>query len=166
VLIDSSIARVRLESARLAIERVSMHDFIEEIEVGATMEANARNIALSVATVLPGVDVAVDRQLLAGAVVNLLQNAFKFTRSGGRVALKTSSTKDGVLIEIADECGGLPPGKVEELFRPFEKRGADQTGLGLGLSISRRSVEAIGGQIRLRDVPGIGCVFTIELARV
>jgi signal transduction histidine kinase len=165
-LIDSSIARVRLESARLAIERVSMHEFIEEVEVGAAMEANARNVALSVTTVLPGVDVAVDRQLLAGAVVNLLQNAFKFTRAGGRVALKTSSTKDSVLIEIADECGGLPPGKAEDLFRPFEKRGADHTGLGLGLSISRRSVEAIGGQICLRDVPGIGCVFTIELPRV
>jgi len=61
--------------------------------------------------------------------------------------------------------GGLAPGKAEELFLPFEKRGDDRTGLGLGLSISRRSVEAIGGQIRLRDVPGVGCVFTIDLPR-
>jgi signal transduction histidine kinase len=166
VLIDSSIARVRLESSTLAIERVSMNDFIEEIEVGATMEANARNVALSVTLAPPGVDVAVDRQLLAGAVVNLLQNAFKFTRAGGRVSLITSSTADKVLIVVEDECGGLAPGKAEELFRPFEKRDADQTGLGLGLSISRKSVEAIGGHIHLRDVPGTGCVFTIELPRV
>jgi signal transduction histidine kinase len=166
VLIDSSIARVRLESSTLAIERVSMNDFIEEIEVGATMEANARNVALSVTLAPPGVDVAVDRQLLAGAVVNLLQNAFKFTRAGGRVSLITSSTADKVLIVVEDECGGLAPGKAEELFRPFEQRDADQTGLGLGLSISRKSVEAIGGHIHLRDVPGTGCVFTIELPRV
>lgn len=165
VLIDSSIARVRLETSSLAIERVSMYDFIEEIEVGATMEANARSVALFVAPVLPGVDVAVDRQLLAGAVVNILQNAFKFTRANGRVSLNTSATKDRVLIAVEDECGGLAPGKAEELFLPFEKRGDDRTGLGLGLSISRRSVEAIGGQIRLRDVPGVGCVFTIDLPR-
>ena len=143
-----------------------MHEFIEEIEVGATMEASARSVALFVSPVLPGVDVAVDRQLLAGAVVNLLQNAFKFTRVHGRVSLNTSSTKDRVFIRVEDECGGLSPGKAEELFLPFEKRSADRTGLGLGLSISRRSVEAVGGQIHLRNVPGVGCVFTIDLPRV
>jgi C4-dicarboxylate-specific signal transduction histidine kinase len=56
---------------------------------------------------------------------------------------------DRVLIEIEDECGGLPPGKAEELFRPFERCGADKTGLGLGLAISRKSVGAYGGDIRV-----------------
>jgi signal transduction histidine kinase len=67
------------------------------------------------------------------------------------------------LIEVADECGGLPPGKADELFRRFEQRGFDRTGLGLGLWISRRSVEADDGEIRVRDVPPVGCVFTIDL---
>jgi signal transduction histidine kinase len=166
VLIDSSIARVRLESATMAIERVSMQEFIEEIEVGATMEADARSVALSVAPVPLGVDVAVDRQLLAGAVVNLLQNAFKFTRPGGHVSLRTTSNTDSVIIEVEDECGGLGPRKLEELFRPFEQRAARSAGLGLGLSISRRSIDAMGGQIRVRDLPGVGCIFTIDLPRV
>jgi hypothetical protein len=90
-------------------------------------------------------------QLLAGAVTNLLQNAFKFARRGGHVSLGTSSTEDRVLIEVEDECGGLAPGKAEELFRPFERR---------------RSVEAIGGEIHVRDIPGHGCVFTIDLPRL
>ncbi|HEV3194228.1 MAG TPA: HAMP domain-containing sensor histidine kinase, partial [Polyangiaceae bacterium] len=140
-LIDSSVARVRLASASPAFERVSVREFIEEVKVVASMEASARDLALAVTPILTEVDVSVDRQLLAGIVTNVLQNAFKFTRRGGRVSLKTSFTEQRVLIEVEDECGGLAPGKAEELFRPFEQRNADRTGLGLGLSISRRSVK-------------------------
>jgi signal transduction histidine kinase len=164
-LIDSSVAQVRLESGIRATERMSMCQFIEDVEVGAAMEASALGLTLSVTHVPQGVDVAVDRQLLVGAVLNLLQNAFKFTRPNGYVSLRTTCTKSRVLIEVEDECGGLPPGRADGLFRPFEQRSADRTGLGLGLSISRKSVEAIGGEIRLRDIPGIGCVFTIDLPR-
>jgi signal transduction histidine kinase len=164
-LVDSTVARVRLESSNLAPERVSVNQFIEELEVVASMEANARHLELGVTRVAPGIDVMVDRELLAGAVTNLLQNAFKFTRPQGRIVLAASATEDRVLIEVADECGGLGPGKAEELFRPFEQRSPDRTGLGLGLSISRKAIEAIGGQIRVRDVAGVGCVFTIDLPR-
>ena len=165
-LIDSSLAQVRLEAGIQTPERVSISQFVEELEVGAAMEANARNLTLAVTQIQPGVDVEVDRQLLAAAVTNLLQNAFKFTRPNGHVSLRTSSTESRVLIEIEDECGGLPPGKVDELFRPFEQRGANRTGLGLGLSISRKSVEAIGGAIRVRDIPGTGCAFVVDLPRL
>ncbi len=162
-LIDSTVTQVRLESSSVAFERVSVNQFIEEIEVVASMEANARGLSLSVAPVLAGLEVMVDRELLAGAITNLIQNALKFTREGGRVSIKTTASNGRVRIAVEDECGGLGPGKAEELFRPFEQRAIDRTGLGLGLSISRRSVEAIGGTIAVRDVPGIGCVFTIEL---
>jgi hypothetical protein len=162
-LIDSSVAEVRLEGGLRSPERVSLREFIEEVEVGASMEANARGFTLSVTCPALGVDVHVDRQLLAAAVANLLQNAFKFTCPQGQVSLRTLATQERVLIEVEDECGGLPPGKAEELFRRFEQRGRDRSGLGLGLSISRRSVEADGGEIHVRDMPGIGCVFTIDL---
>jgi signal transduction histidine kinase len=71
-----------------------------------------------------------------------------------------------VLVEVEDECGGLPPGKAAELFRPFQQAGSDRTGLGLGLSITRKSIEANGGLVRVRDIPGTGCVFTIDLPRL
>jgi signal transduction histidine kinase len=165
-LIDSSVAQVRLESGGQVIERVSMHGFIEEIEVSASMDASSRGLTLAVSPVAVGIDVAVDRQLLSGAVVNLLQNAFKFTRPKGRVSLSTAATADHVLVAVEDECGGLPPGKAEELFRPYEQRSADRRGLGLGLSISRRSVEAMGGHLGVRDIPGVGCAFTVQLSRL
>jgi signal transduction histidine kinase len=162
-LIDSSVAQVRLEAGLRTRERISMRRFIEEVEVGATMEANARGLTLAVTPVPEWVAVNADPPLLAAAVANLLQNAFKFTRPGGHVSLRTS-VKDGrVSIEVQDQCGGLPPGRAEELFHRFEQRSSDRTGLGLGLSISRRSVEADGGTVRVRDMPGIGCVFTVEL---
>ena len=98
-------------------------------------------------------------------MANLLQNAFKFTRTGGHVSLKSFSSADRVLIEVEDECGGLPPGDAEDLFQLFEQRGGDRSGLGLGLGISRRGVEANGGKLYVRNLPGKGCVFTIDLPK-
>lgn len=165
-LIDSSVAQVRLEAGIRAPERISVRQFIEEVEVGASMEASARGLTLTVVSVKDGVDVMADPQLFAAAVANLLQNAFKFTRRPGHVTLTASSTKDRVSIEVGDQCGGLPPGKAEELFRRFEQRDKNRTGLGLGLSISRSSVEQDGGEIRVKDTPGTGCVFTIDMPRL
>jgi signal transduction histidine kinase len=165
-LIDSTVTQVRLESSGVTCERLSVSQFIEEIEVVASMEANARGLSLSVAPVPAGIEVMVDRELLAGALTNLIQNALKFTRKGGRISIQATARSGRVRIDVEDECGGLAPSKAEELFRPFEQRAVDRSGLGLGLSISRRSVEAIGGTIVARDLPGVGCVFTIELPQV
>jgi signal transduction histidine kinase len=109
------------------------------------------------------VEVEVDRQIVVGAIANLLQNAFKFTRPDGQVSLRANVSGTRVLIEIEDECGGLPTGKLEELFQAFEQRGQDRSGLGLGLFISRRGIEANDGFIRVTDRPGHGCIFTIDL---
>jgi signal transduction histidine kinase len=70
-----------------------------------------------------------------------------------------------VSIEIQDECE--PPRRnVDELFRPFEQRSADRTGLGLGLAFSRCGVEANSGRISARNLPNRGYVFTLDLPRV
>jgi signal transduction histidine kinase len=109
--------------------------------------------------------VLADRQILAAAVFNLLQNAFKFTRAHSSVRLRASATSTRVLVEVEDECGGLPPGKMEDLLRPFEQRGHDRTGVGLGLSICFKAVKAMDGELHIRDLPGKGCIFTIDLPK-
>ncbi|MEP6634585.1 MAG: HAMP domain-containing sensor histidine kinase, partial [Luteimonas sp.] len=81
------------------------------------------------------------------------------------VTLNVYAVADRILIDVEDNCGGLPPGDEERMFQPFTQAGTDRSGLGLGLSISRRSVEANGGILRVRDVPGSGCIFTIDLPR-
>jgi len=77
--------------------------------------------------------------------------------------LDSSAVADRVLIDVEDHCGGLPVGRAEDPFLPYTQDGADRTGLGLGLTISRRSVEANHGPLTVRDIPGSGCVFTIDL---
>ncbi len=68
-----------------------------------------------------------------------------------------------MLIDVEDHCGGLLPSEAETMFLPFTQSGQNKTGLGLGLSLSRRSVEANKGTLTVRAVPGSGCVFTIDL---
>jgi signal transduction histidine kinase len=94
-----------------------------------------------------------------------LQNAFKFTKPRTTVTLRVGASAERVLIEVQDECGGLPGGHVGDLFRSFEQRSADRTGLGLGLAFSRWGVEANDGRIYARNVPK-GCVFTVDLPRL
>jgi signal transduction histidine kinase len=164
-LVDRSLAEVRLEAGTPKLERVSVVDFMAEVEISATMQAEGYGLRLTVDSVDSDVTIDADWQLLSSAVSNLLQNAFKFTRAGGHVTLTTQVTADRVLIEVCDECGGLPPGKAEDLFQPFTRRSADRSGLGLGLTIARSAVRANSGELRVRDIPGTGCVFTIDLPR-
>ncbi|HEX9102683.1 MAG TPA: HAMP domain-containing sensor histidine kinase, partial [Polyangia bacterium] len=67
------------------------------------------------------------------------------------------------VIEVQDQCGGLPPGKTEELFSPFVQKGADRSGFGLGLAIARQAAESHHGTVKVANLPGVGCVFTIDL---
>jgi hypothetical protein len=164
-LLDRSFAEVRLNAGIHRLVDVSVADLIEEVAIGAAVEAAHRGLQLAVGPVPDGVTIRTDKEILVSALSNLLQNAFKFSRALGHVSLTTHATVDRVQIDIDDECGGLPDGKIDDLFRLFEQRSADRTGLGLGLAISRRGVEESGGTIRVRDLPGKGCVSTVDLPR-
>ena len=165
-LIGRSIAEVRLTQGIQNREEFLVADFIDDVAAAARLDADARGITLDVRPVERGVAIAADRQILAAVVANLLQNAFKYTRPRTTVTLRIASSADRVLIEIQDECGGLPGGSASELFRPFEQRSADRSGLGLGLAFSRWGAKANEGRLSAQDFPGQGCVFTVDLPRV
>jgi signal transduction histidine kinase len=164
-LIDRSMADVRLDAEIQNLERVPVWQLIEEVEIGASMLAQSMGLNFVVTSIDKGVAVQADRQILAAAVANLLQNAFKFTRKGTTVRLRASATESRVLIEIEDECGGLPVKKAETLLRPFVQKGKNRSGVGLGLTICLKAVKAIGGELRVKDLPHEGCVFTIDLPK-
>jgi signal transduction histidine kinase len=165
-LVDRTLVEVRLTAGLPERrERIPVADLIAEVQVGSAIEAAVRDLEFIVAPLEEGLAFEGDRQILAAAVANVLQNAVKFTRPHGRVSLNAHAVADRILIGVEDECGGLPEGKAEEMFRPFEQLGAERTGLGLGLPISRRGVEANGGKLYVRNRPGTGCVFTIDLPR-
>ena len=165
-LIDRSLSEVRI-TAGLPIQRrlFSVAEFIAEVQLSASLEAQVNKCVLTVSYVDSKLALEADRELLLAAVANLLQNAFKFTHPLSEVLLKVYAMGDRIRIEVEDECGGLPTGDTEKMFQPFSQSGANRGGLGLGLSISRRSVEANGGTLSVRDLPATGCVFTIDLPR-
>jgi len=165
-LIARSLAEVRLTQGVLNREPFLVSGFIDELAAAAALGAHACGLTLTVMPVEDGVVIKADRQVLAAVMMNLLQNAFKFTRPRTTVTLRTSASAERVLFEVQDECGGLSGDSTDDLFRPFEQRSANRTGLGLGLAFSRWGAEANHGRIYARNLPGVGCIFTVDLPRV
>jgi len=164
-LLDRTFAELRLASGDSRLERVLVSELLEQIEIDGSTEARSSGLVLEFSSGEPGLLVKIDRQLVTAALALLLQNALKYTRPEGRVSFATSSTAEWVVFEVEDQCGGLPPGKAEELLLSIEERGGDPAGMGVGLDIARKSVEACGGKLRVRNVPDSGCVFTMQLPR-
>ncbi len=157
-LVDRTLVDVRLTAGMPERrERLALSAFIAEAQVVAAMEAESQGLELIVTPVDQGLAVEADRQILAGALANLLHNALKFSRPHGRIVLRAYSTGDRILIDVEDECGGLPASS--------ERVSVERKGLGLGLIISRRAIEANGGLLRVRNHVGRGCVFCIDLPR-
>ena len=163
-LVDNTLSDVRMAANLQRSERVRVAALLSEIAVVANLHAESRALRFALEHVDPQLAVNADSQLLASAVMNLLNNAFKYTPAGGRVALRALGDDDGrVRIEIEDECGGIPDSTVDP-FKVFaDRRRNDRTGLGLGLSIARKAVRMHDGDIEFRNLPGKGCVFVIEM---
>jgi signal transduction histidine kinase len=126
--------------------------------------------------VLVGPDVACathvlgDRQRLKQVLLNLLSNAVKYNREGGSVHLACEPVDGGRLrIKVTDTGLGIPPESVERLFVPFERVGSEHSaieGTGLGLPLSKRLAEAMGGTLDLASTPQQGSTFWVELPLV
>ena len=165
-LIENSLNEVRIKSAPLTPNQTfSLADYIHEAAESAQLDAKAHGCKLRILDVDPSLRVEGNRDLLLGALANLLQNAFKFTHQYSEVTMSAYAAEDLVRIDVADHCGGLQTGDAETMFSPFTQHGANKSGLGLGLSIARQSVVAANGSITVKNHPGVGCVFTIALPR-
>ena len=161
-LLNLSLVAAQVD-ARMPPEFRTIHlaALFRELAAGVFPE---RGIAV-VVDVDESLAIEADERIVVSAIVNLLQNAIKFTRDCGRVVLRARPNGDRVVMEVEDECGGLPPGRAEDLFVPFVQVGTDPRGVGLGLPITRDAVRAHGGEVGVRDLPGKGCVFTVCLPR-
>jgi signal transduction histidine kinase len=164
LLVDRSLKEVRSGIPDEA-STFSVAVFIADASSSALLGAVATGVVFSVPLVDPTLAIRGNRELLVAALGNLLQNAFKFTHAHSEVTLRAYAFGELVLLDVIDHCGGLPTGSEEKMFTPFTQRSDDKSGLGLGLSIARNSVESDLGTLGVRDVPGVGCVFTIALPR-
>lgn len=165
-LIDRSLADVRAAAGIPPRHKlISVAGFVADVKISASLEAQSRECSFVVGDVDAGLALDVDPDMLFSAVGNLLQNAFKFTRPHTEVSLNVYAAAGRIRIDVEDRCGGLPHGFAEHVFMPFQQRGVDRSGVGLGLAICQRSVAANNGFVTVRDIPHTGCVFTIDLPR-
>ena len=165
-MLDNSMADVRLTAGLHAnLQVILVADLVAEIMDSARLEAQWWKCQFSASVRGTGLAVNADRHLLLSALGNLLQNAFKFTKTGTKVTLKVYADGDRICMDVQDESGGLPDGNINDLFLPFKQSGRDKSGLGLGLSICQRSVEANHGILSARDLPGSGSIFSISLPK-
>jgi signal transduction histidine kinase len=162
-LVDRTFSEVRLAAGQQRRERLGVTTFFDEIAAIGVLHSEYRSIRFTVLPLDPTLAVDADPQLLTSAVMNLLHNAFKNTPAGGTVSLRAHAHRGRLLVDIEDECGGIPE-HTRDLFQPFgERRGRDRSGLGLGLWIARQAVRAHGGDIHVRNMPGKGCIFTMDV---
>ena len=164
-LIDRALAEVRLSiEPKIHLRKTQLFDILSEVGATAGFQARSRKLNLRIQTG-SGIEVLVDRHLFISALSNLIQNALKFTKSSGTIQVRARQEGDRILIEVEDECGGLPDGKVEELFEPGDQKSKDRTGSGLGLTISKQAIDRNNGVIRVKNLPGKGCIFIIDLPK-
>ncbi len=162
-MIDSVLSHTSLKMGiEPRLTTVALDAFLREIEIDAAIEAHGRRITTTVSAP-SGLKIIADARLLRSAVSNLLQNALKFSHEGSAVSVTAARADGRITIEVADACGGLPAGRAAELFSPLVQRGENRSGFGFGLAIALQAAEAHNGTIRVRDMPGLGCAFIIDL---
>ena len=110
--------------------------------------------------------IQVDEDRIRQVVLNLLNNAFKFTPSGGSIMVKASKEKDHLVVVVQDTGRGISKEEQERLFEPYQQLEAERTrlsGLGLGLSLAKKLVELHGGEIWVQSEKGKGSTFSFSL---
>ena len=164
-LIDRSLTEVRLRvDPELHPETGNLLHLIDQIIVTADVTAEKRNQTLEI-QVDPTLDIEADLQLYHSAVSNLIQNALKYTPDGGKIQVRGNLVGEHIVVEVEDECGGLPANSAADLFRPYVQQHVNRKGLGLGLAIAQRAILLNHGTIEARNLPGKGCIFTITLPK-
>jgi signal transduction histidine kinase len=166
-LIDEILDLARIESGRLTLspEPVCIGTIVAHAAALVRPMASQRGITLTIGGA-HDVYARADRHRLNQVLLNLLSNAIKYKRQNGTVTIHMSRIGDRVRIDVADTGGGIPAERLSQLFTPFERLGADESGIegtGLGLALSNRLVEAMNGTLTVDSVIDQGCVFHVEL---
>lgn len=165
-LVESLLMLARAESGALRMDRrpVELAGLMEEVYWRLKTRADERSVELFMDTHGP-VSVSGDRDRLRRLLLNLAENAIKYTGENGRVSLSLSQDEGRVRIEVSDTGRGIPEEEMERIFQPFYRSPdiLSERGYGLGLSIARSIALAHGGELSVNSVPGRGSTFLVYL---
>ena len=166
-LINEVLDLARIEAGRLtvSIEPVRVAPLVEETVDLVRPLAGPRGLELELSADAD-LWVRADRQRLSQVLLNLLSNAVKYNREGGTVRVRCERRDERVWLRVEDTGPGIPDDRRAELFVPFARLGAEDgavEGTGLGLALSRRLVDAMGGALALEESSPAGSVFRVEL---
>ncbi|MFA7316831.1 MAG: ATP-binding protein [Sulfuricella sp.] len=170
-LINEILDLAVIESGRLSLSRepVSLIEVLRECQAMIEPQAQQHGIQLSFSPCDHSWFAHADRTRVKQVVINLLSNAIKYNREHGTVAVEcTASTPERIRISVIDSGEGLAPKKLAQLFQPFNRLGQEsgsEEGTGIGLVVTKRLVEQIGGAIGVESTVGVGSEFWIELIR-
>jgi signal transduction histidine kinase/CheY-like chemotaxis protein len=160
----------RIEQGRfpLTLTEFALTEPLALAQMVARADAAHADVTLQVDVQEANVPVRADRMAVEQILVNLLSNAFKYNRPGGRIDVSVDSTGDAVRVFVADTGVGITAERREGLFMPFQRLGAEKTripGSGLGLSIARALAERMGGALLIESSAGIGTLATLSLPK-
>ena len=161
------LSKVESGHINLSLESVALPALVDECRSLIQPLASRRGVDL-VMPDLPDLHVRADRVRLKQVLINLLSNAIKYNRPQGQVRLYAQQAKPGEVLRmlVSDTGFGIPQDKLDELFKPFSRLGAQNSeveGTGIGLTITKRLVELMGGEIGVESVEGQGATFWIDL---
>jgi PAS domain S-box-containing protein len=162
------LSRIEAGAMSTASEPVELGQLVAEAMALVQAQADAREITLlGPAAEAGGAWVLADRVRLRQVLVNLLNNAVKYNRPAGRVAVALEPPRDGRrVIAVSDTGRGFAPEQLQQLYQPFTRfvaPGEVTEGTGIGLVITRRLVELMGGTLQVESEAGRGSVFRVEL---
>lgn len=164
------IARIEAGREQFSLEPVALATVLDEALGLVRPLAQQHGVSLHGGPWPGDCYVHADRQRLVQVLLNLLSNAIKYNRPGGTVRLQASQTvNNSCAIQVVDTGRGVPANRIDELFTPFARLGAEQSdveGTGLGLALSRRLCEAMSGTLTLQSSSGEGSAFEVTLAVV
>ena len=163
-LLNEILDLSKVEAGRMDLE-YSTFELAPVLDAAVSLmreRATVHAIDLRVETETDGQTVYADRLRLKQVLVNLISNAVKFTGDGGKVTVRTRSDGPELIITVTDTGVGVPAEDYERIFESFQQGGrgaANEEGTGLGLTLSRRIVELLGGRMWLESEVGVGSTF-------
>ena len=170
-LINDLLDFSKLEAGvvRLEPRDVNVNELIASLEPLIGQLFSAKGVNYTVGECDSTIVARGDHERIVQIGLNLLTNALKATAPGGEVEVSCNSADDHVAIHVRDTGVGIPPERLEAVFSPFTQLGralnSPDTGVGLGLAISRELARAMGGDVTVESEPGVGSTFTLTLPR-